>query len=74
MYPVWCSFRIHGADLEQATDIIQAQKVFYKIETTVGYQLLLGLTMQLFGLGLAGLAYKFIVEPPQMVRVVSLEH
>lgn len=67
-------FSIHGADLEQATDIIQAQKVFYKIETTVGYQLLLGLTMQLFGLGLAGLAYKFIVEPPQMVRVVSLEH
>lgn len=24
--------------------------------------------MQLFGLGLAGLAYSFIVEPPQMVE------
>ncbi|TVY91419.1 Glutathione transporter [Lachnellula willkommii] len=55
-----------------ATDIIQAQKVFYKIETTVGYQLLLGLTMQLFGLGLAGLAYKFIVEPPQMIWPATL--
>lgn len=51
----------------KATDIIQAQKVFYGLETSVGYQILLALSMQLFGLGLAGLGYKFIVEPPQMV-------
>ncbi len=51
----------------QATDIIQAQKVFYRLETSVGYQILLALSMQLFGLGLAGLSYNFIVEPPQMV-------
>ncbi|KAI9736312.1 MAG: hypothetical protein M1834_001198 [Cirrosporium novae-zelandiae] len=50
-----------------ATDIIQAQKAFYGLDTPVGYQLLLGLTMQLFGLGIAGLAYRFIVEPPQMI-------
>jgi hypothetical protein len=56
----------------QATDIIQAQKVFYGLETSVGYQLLLALTMQLFGLGLAGLAYKYIVEPPQMVSISPL--
>ncbi|KAF7546069.1 hypothetical protein G7Z17_g8684 [Cylindrodendrum hubeiense] len=52
-----------------ATDIIQAQKAtaFYALKTPVGYQFLLALTMQLFGLGLAGLAYRFIVEPPHMI-------
>lgn len=47
--------------------IIQGQKAFLKMPTPVGYQILLSLTMQLFGLGLAGLAYKYIVEPPQMI-------
>ncbi|CZR51394.1 probable isp4 protein [Phialocephala subalpina] len=55
-----------------ATDIIQAQKVFYGLETSVGYQILLALSMQLFGLGLAGLSYKFIVEPPQMIWPATL--
>ncbi|EME80071.1 uncharacterized protein MYCFIDRAFT_204443 [Pseudocercospora fijiensis CIRAD86] len=55
-----------------ATDIIQAQKAFYGLKAPIGYQLLLGLTMQLFGLGIAGLAYRFIVEPPEMVRPTSL--
>lgn len=50
-----------------ATDVIQAQKAFYGFDVTVGYQILLGLSMQLFGLGLAGMAYRFIVEPPQMI-------
>ena len=50
-----------------ATDVIQAQKAFYGFDVPVGYQLLLGLSMQLFGLGLAGMAYRFIVEPPQMI-------
>lgn len=50
-----------------ATDIIQAQKAFYGQDVPQGYQFLLGLTMQLFGLGLAGMAYGFIVEPPQMI-------
>jgi hypothetical protein len=27
--------------------------------------------MQMFGLGLAGLAYRYIVEPPHMVRLMS---
>lgn len=65
---------IPSANFKQATDIIQAQKVFYGIETTVVYQILLALTMQLFGLGLAGLAYRFIVEPSQKVRLIGLEH
>lgn len=50
-----------------ATDIIQAQKAFYHTDASVGYQFLLGLSMQLFGLGLAGLCYRFIVEPPHMI-------
>lgn len=58
----------------QATDIIQAQKAFYGLDTPVGYQILLALTMQLFGLGLAGLSYKFIVEPPHMVSSNASEH
>lgn len=35
--------------------------------TPVGYQILLALSMQMFGLGLAGLSYRYIIEPPQMV-------
>ncbi|KAF4456344.1 OPT family small oligopeptide transporter [Fusarium austroafricanum] len=52
-----------------ATDIIQAQtaRAFLGLKTPVGYQFLLALTMQLFGLGMAGMAYRFIVEPPHMV-------
>ncbi|KAF7560314.1 hypothetical protein G7046_g3837 [Stylonectria norvegica] len=52
-----------------ATDIIQAQKAsaFYGRYTPVGYQLLLALSMQLFGLGMAGMSYRFIVEPPHMI-------
>lgn len=42
------------------------------METKVGYQILLSLSMQMFGLGLAGLAYRYIVEPPQMVRVLPM--
>jgi OPT family oligopeptide transporter len=52
-----------------ATDIIQAQvsPTFFNLKQPVSYQFLLGLTMQLFGLGMAGLSYRFIVEPPQMI-------
>lgn len=52
-----------------ATDIIQAQMspTFFNLAKPVSYQFLLGLTMQLFGLGMAGLSYRFIVEPPQMI-------
>ncbi|EHA19676.1 hypothetical protein ASPNIDRAFT_208855, partial [Aspergillus niger ATCC 1015] len=44
-----------------------AQKVYLKMSTPVGYQILLSLSMQLFGLGLAGLSYRYIIEPPQMI-------
>ncbi|GLA35576.1 hypothetical protein AnigIFM63309_011421 [Aspergillus niger] len=50
-----------------ASAIIQAQKVYLKMSTPVGYQILLSLSMQLFGLGLAGLSYRYIIEPPQMI-------
>lgn len=58
---------------DQASAIIQAQKVYLHMSTPVGYQILLALSMQMFGLGLAGLAYRYIVEPPQMV-VFLCEH
>ncbi|OGM51347.1 small oligopeptide transporter [Aspergillus bombycis] len=35
--------------------------------TPVGYQILLALSMQMFGLGLAGLSYRYIIEPPHMI-------
>jgi hypothetical protein len=47
------------------------KKVYLQASTPVGYQILLALSMQMFGLGLAGLAYRYIVEPPQMVRLMS---
>ncbi|KAJ5587102.1 small oligopeptide transporter OPT family [Penicillium hispanicum] len=50
-----------------ASAIIQAQKVFLSMNAPVGYQILLSLSMQMFGLGLAGLTYKYIIEPPQMI-------
>lgn len=37
------------------------------METPVGYQVLLALPMQMLGLGLAGMAHRYIIEPPQMV-------
>lgn len=40
------------------------------METPVGYQILLALSMQMFGLGLAGLSYRYIIEPPHMVSSV----
>jgi hypothetical protein len=52
---------------DQASAIIQAQKVYLDMPTPVGYQILLALSMQMFGLGLAGLSYRYIIEPPHMV-------
>ena len=52
---------------DQASAIIQAQKVYLGMPTPVGYQILLALSMQMFGLGLAGLSYRYIIEPPHMV-------
>ncbi|QMW29127.1 hypothetical protein G4B84_004462 [Aspergillus flavus NRRL3357] len=50
-----------------ASAIIQAQKVYLDMPTPVGYQILLALSMQMFGLGLAGLSYRYIIEPPHMI-------
>ncbi|CCH44333.1 Oligopeptide transporter [Wickerhamomyces ciferrii] len=46
-----------------ATDVIQAQVAFYGIEAKPAYQVLLVLTCQLFGLGVAGLFDNFLVKP-----------
>ncbi|BFZ59814.1 hypothetical protein YB2330_000835 [Saitoella coloradoensis] len=50
-----------------ATDIIQAQVAFYNQPAPYGYQILLVLTCQLFGLGVAGLVSDVLVKPASMV-------
>ncbi|OJJ86242.1 small oligopeptide transporter, OPT family [Aspergillus glaucus CBS 516.65] len=54
-YPVGYFFA-KALPIMKASAIIHAQKVYLKMETLVGYQILLALSMQMFGLGLAGLA------------------
>ncbi|KFZ08867.1 hypothetical protein V502_09095 [Pseudogymnoascus sp. VKM F-4520 (FW-2644)] len=50
-----------------ATDIIQAQVAFYGQDAAPGYQILLVLTCQIFGLGIAGLAHDVLVKPAAMI-------
>lgn len=55
-----------------ATDIIQAQVTFYSQDAAPGYQILLVLTCQIFGLGIAGLAHDVLVKPAAMIWPSSL--
>ncbi|RAL13267.1 small oligopeptide transporter, OPT family [Aspergillus homomorphus CBS 101889] len=56
-----------------ASAIIQAQKVYLNMSTPVGYQILLSLTMQLFGLGLAGLTYRYIIWPSTLANAALFQ-
>lgn len=49
-----------------ATDVIQAQVSFYGLQAKPAYQVLMVLTCQLFGLGVAGLCDNFLVKPSSM--------
>lgn len=49
-----------------ATDVIQAQVAFYGLPLDTGYQVLMVLTCQLFGLGVAGLLDNFLVKPSRI--------
>lgn len=55
-----------------ATDIILAQVAFYKQDFGVGFQLLLVLTTQSLGYGIAGLLRKFLVYPAAMIWPANL--
>lgn len=50
-----------------ATDVIQAQVAFYGQKAPAGYQVLMVLTCQMFGLGIAGLASDILVKPAAMI-------
>jgi hypothetical protein len=50
-----------------ATDIILAQKVFYKQDFGIGWQLMLTISTQSLGYGIAGMMRKFLVYPASMI-------
>lgn len=51
----------------QATQIIEAVVKFYNMPSHGGFEVLLCITTQLFGFGLAGLAARFLVGPASML-------
>ncbi|KAJ5900109.1 hypothetical protein N7495_004853 [Penicillium taxi] len=50
-----------------ATDILLAQKVFYKQSFGWGFELLLCICTQMVGFGMAGIFHKFLVNPAAMI-------
>ncbi|CZS90755.1 related to small oligopeptide transporter, OPT family [Rhynchosporium agropyri] len=56
-----------GGSTAYSTDVLLAQEVFYGQKFGWGYQLLLTITCQMLGLGLAGLSRKWLVEPAAMI-------
>ncbi|KAF2467181.1 small oligopeptide transporter [Lindgomyces ingoldianus] len=50
-----------------ATDIILAQKVFYKQDFGIAFQLLLTITTSSIGYGIAGILRRFLVYPAAMI-------
>ncbi|KAF1992560.1 OPT family small oligopeptide transporter [Aulographum hederae CBS 113979] len=55
-----------------ATDIILAQVAFYKQNFGLGFQLLLTITTQSIGYGIAGLLRRFLVYPAAMIWPANL--
>jgi len=56
-----------GGTTAYSTDVLLAQEVYYGQHFGWGYQLLLTITCQMLGLGLAGLTRKWLVEPAAMI-------
>lgn len=56
-----------GGTTAYSTDVLLAQEVFYKQKFGWGYQLLLTITCQMLGLGLAGLSKRWLVDPAAMI-------
>lgn len=57
----------YGSGAGYFTDILTAQKAFYGFDFGVGYAILLGLTSQCIGFGMAGLVRIWLVEPASMI-------
>ncbi|OBT41372.1 hypothetical protein VE00_08212 [Pseudogymnoascus sp. WSF 3629] len=56
-----------GGSTAYSTDVLLAQEVYYKQKFGWGYQLLLTITCQMLGLGLAGITRTWLVEPAAMI-------
>lgn len=61
-----------GTTLSYAIDILLAQEVFYGQEFGWGYQLMLTMSTQALGFGLAGVSRRFLVWPAAMVWPTQL--
>ncbi|KAJ6438781.1 OPT oligopeptide transporter [Purpureocillium lavendulum] len=57
----------YGGGANYFTDILVAQKAFYGFDFGVTYAILLGLTSQCIGFGMAGLVRMWLVEPASMI-------
>lgn len=57
----------YGGGAGYFTDILTAQKKFYGFDFGVGYAIILGITSQCIGFGLAGLVRMWLVEPASMI-------
>ncbi|GAB0132033.1 hypothetical protein EsDP_00000483 [Epichloe bromicola] len=61
-----------GSALSYAIDILLAQEIFYKQEFKWGFQILLMVSTQAMGFGVAGIARRFLVWPSSMVWPATL--
>ncbi|QKX63788.1 uncharacterized protein TRUGW13939_10959 [Talaromyces rugulosus] len=50
-----------------ATDVLLAQRAFYKERYDWGFEILLGITTQMLGFGIAGFFTRFLVQPSAMI-------
>ncbi|KAI0133875.1 small oligopeptide transporter [Xylariales sp. AK1849] len=62
----------YGSGAGYFTDILTAQRAFYGFDWGWGYAILLGLTTQCIGFGIAGLARIWLVEPASMIWPTNL--
>ncbi|KAG6004645.1 hypothetical protein E4U21_000869 [Claviceps maximensis] len=61
-----------GSGLSYAIDILLAQEIFYKQQFKWGFQILLMVSTQAMGFGVAGVARRFLVWPSSMVWPATL--
>jgi len=61
-----------GGTTAYSTDVLLAQEVYYGQKFGWAYQLLLTITCQMLGLGLAGLTRKWLIEPAAMIWPANL--
>ncbi|KAL6698383.1 OPT oligopeptide transporter domain-containing protein [Trichoderma pleuroticola] len=62
----------YGGGVLYATDVLLAQRLFYKQDFGWAFQLLFGITTLCTGYGLAGLARRFLVWPAAMIWPADL--